>query len=186
MHYSLEDAAKKLGISRVDIWRAFVEGAISLRAVGVGPDGWAVTSSEIERIQSLRESASTVKTTDDTATWLQSHYPRAERWWALWLSSCESLRIASELAPQLPGSRGASLLREHQDAERSASLGYLSELIIAYQRAEKLIEASEAQASNPDRSDSAHRLDKARIDRLNVDQERLADLIAEVRSEARP
>ena len=174
MHYSLDDAARKLGISRSDIWRAFVEGAISLRAVGVGPDGWAMTSSEIDRVMALRASVDSVdsKPSDDTPSWLHDHLPSAERWWRLWLADRESLRLAREACDTLPANRGDRLLGEHVAAERTASLYYMSELI-----------AAEAHANS---ALAAHDVRPAVVERVKARKARLSELIDEVLAATEP
>jgi len=83
----------------------------------------------------------------DTPSWLHDHLPAAERWWRLWLADREALRLASEVADNLPEERGDRLLLEHDEAERTASLGYLSELLLAEQRAERALEAHDVRPS---------------------------------------
>lgn len=98
--------------------------------------------------------------------WLLRHLPSAERWWRLWLADREALRIAIDIADALPGSRGVSLLADHEAAERASSLGYLSELLTAERHAMDALEARDV------RPDTAKRLQARRA--------RIAELIIEV------
>lgn len=104
--------------------------------------------------------------------WLLRHLPSAERWWRLWLADREALRIATDIADALPGSRGVTLLSEHEAAERASSLGYLSELMTAERHATLALEAHDV------RPDTARRLHARRA--------RIAELIAEIQRATEP
>jgi hypothetical protein len=112
--------------------------------------------------------AETVSAPPDTPKWLHDHLPSAERWWKLWRADLEALRLAREACDTLPASRGEHLLAEHVAAERTASLYYLSELMVASDH------ATSALAAHDVRPDVRSRV-KAR-------KARLGDLIAEVLS----
>lgn len=104
--------------------------------------------------------------------WLLRHLPSAERWWRLWLADREALRIAIDIADALPGSRGVSLLADHEAAERASSLGYLSELLTAERHAMDALDAHDV------RPDTARRLQARRA--------RIAELILEVQRATEP
>ena len=112
----------------------------------------------------------------DTPTWLRDHLPSAERWWRLWLADREALRIAFEVADSLPNTaRGNRLFLEHGNAERAASLGYISELLTA----ERLATAELEQLQ-------ARRALLVDIDRLQARRARIAELITEVLTVTNP
>lgn len=102
----------------------------------------------------------------DTPSWLHDHLPSAERWWRLWLADLEALRLAREACVTLPASRGDRLLAEHEAAERTASLYYLSELMAAE------IHATSALA--------AHDVRPSVAERVRARRARISELISEV------
>jgi hypothetical protein len=77
----------------------------------------------------------------DTISWLVEHCPRAEPWYRLWQADRESLRLAMEATASSGEVMAKTLRKEHTEAERSASLWYLSELIAAETRAELALRA---------------------------------------------
>lgn len=68
---------------------------------------------------------------DRTSIWLYDHMPSALRWWRLWLASKEALEVAREVSSAMTPEHAKQLLDEFADAERTAQLGYMTELIKA-------------------------------------------------------
>jgi excisionase family DNA binding protein len=167
--YTQTEAARLLVCSERAIQRLVETGKLrTVRAKG----RWMVPASEITRLASSSPAAPPALAPVDTPTWLRDHLPAAERWWKLWLADREALRLASEVADNLPEERGDRLLLEHGEAERSSSLGYMSELLMADQRAERALEAHDV------RSQTWAAIASKRA--------RLAELIAEVIAETNP
>lgn len=102
----------------------------------------------------------------DTPSWLHDHLPSAERWWRLWLADREALRLAREACEALPASRGDRILGEHVAAERTSSLYYLSELMVASDHATAAL--------------AAHDVRPAVAERVRARKARLSELIDEV------
>jgi len=109
---------------------------------------------------------------DDTPSWLHDHLPSAERWWRLWLADREALRLAREACDALPASRGDRLLGEHVAAERTASLYYLSELMVASDHADSAL--------------AAHDVRPEIVARVKARKARLSELIDEVLAATEP
>jgi hypothetical protein len=168
--YSLDDAERQLGLSTTDLISAIFAGEIRA-AYAVEKEQWFVSETDIGRILALRASVDS-RPSDDTPSWLHDHLPSAERWWRLWLADREALRLAREACDTLPASRGDRLLTEHQAAERTASLYYLSELIAAEVHATKAL--------------AAHDVRPAVAERVKARKARLSELINEVLAATEP
>ena len=168
--YSLGDASRKLGRSEWELMSAIFSGEIRA-GFSVREGSWFVSEKDVDRILALRGSLK-VSTPDDTPTWLHDHLPAAERWWKLWLADREALRLAREACDTLPASRSDRILGEHVAAERTASLYYLSELMVASDHATAAL--------------AAHDVRPAVAERVRARKARLSELIDEVLETTEP
>lgn len=107
-----------------------------------------------------------------TEKWLKEHVPSAHSWWRLWRADRYSLAIAVDAAESLPETSRDRIVTEHGAAERSASLWYLSELVLAEQRTLAAL--------------SAHDAPRATVERLTSVLRRIKDLVREVRAVTAP
>lgn len=167
--YSQTEAARLLLCSERAIQRLVETGKLrTVRAKG----RWMVPASEIARLASSYIADPPASAPVDTLAWLHDHMPSAERWWKLWLADREALRLAQEVADNIPEERGDLLLLEHEEAERSSSLGCISELFIADQRAELALEAHDVRPSM--------------MAEIRAKRARIAELVAEVQRATEP
>lgn len=100
-----------------------------------------------------------------TAESLSEHCPRALPWYRLWQTDLDALRIAKENVVAIEDARAERLVIEHADAELTASLWYLSELMAAEVKTTNALAAHDVPAE-------AHQ-------RLIERRRRLCELIAE-------
>lgn len=181
--YSQTETARLLACSQRVVQRLVETG--KLRTVRI-KGRWMVPASEIIRLASSPPAAPTPPTErypsfsapEETQAWLLEHVPAAEPWWHLWRADVEAMFFAREVAKMLPDEKGEPnaradrLLLEHADAERTAALGYLSELI-----------AAEVGAA---RDISARVVRPETVERLRARRSRLSELIAEVQRATDP
>lgn len=181
--YSQAETARLLACSQRVVQRLVETG--KLRTVRV-KGRWMVPASEITRLASSPPAAPAPPTErypsfsapEETSAFILEHVPAAEPWWHLWRADVEAMFFAREVAKMLPDEKGEPnaradrLLLEHADAERTAALGYLSELI-----------AAEVNAA---RDISARVVPPETVERLQARRARLAELIAEVQRATEP